>query len=198
MNDDTKRIIASSSVPRGVLIWLIAAPDNETVSFIDRITTFFSRIVMVLIILAVAVTFYEVVSRYVFQSPTLWANEMTLWAGSIIFLTAGVFAMQRRSHIRITAVYDLMPRRLQVACDFVSALVVVAYAAIMIYASFNIVLKTFLAWERFGTFWNPPIPATIKPLVLIATLLVALQAVNNFILDSRRKNTGAASTEDGP
>ena len=196
MNEETKRIIASSGVVRGVLIWLTAPPDNETVSYVDRISTFLSRLVMVLIIVAVTVTFYEVVSRYVFRSPTLWANELTLWAGSIIFLTAGVFAMQRRSHIRITAVYDLMPRKVQVACDFVSTLVVVAYAAIMIFASFNIVLKTFLAWERFGTFWNPPIPATIKPLVLIATLLVAVQAISNFILDRRRKAPRPSSRID--
>ncbi len=198
MNEETKRIIAASSVPRGVLIWLTAAPDNESVSFIDRITTPISRTVMALIVVAVAVTFFEVVSRYVFRSPTLWANELTLWTGSVIFLIAGVFAMQRRSHIRITAVYDLLPRRLQVACDFISTLVVAAYATMMIYASFNIALKTFLSWERFGTFWNPPIPATIKPLVLIATLLITIQAINNFILDLKRTSPDTSFDEFKP
>ena len=176
--------------------WLTARPPEKTVTWVDRFNTFVCKAAMMLTAVAVVITFYEVVLRYVFGKPTLWVNELTLWMGSVIFLMAGVYAMQRRSHIRITAVYDLMPPRLKLACDAFSTLVVAAYAAIMIAAGYEVAWKTLISWERFGTFWNPPIPATVKPLVLIATGLVAVQAINNLFADAKTVlHPGAA--EDG-
>ncbi len=64
--------------------------------------------------------FYEVISRYVFDKPTLWANELSLWIAAFVFLLAGQYAMQQRSHIRIYIIYDLMPRWAQKAFDCVS------------------------------------------------------------------------------
>ena len=193
MDEHTKKLIDSGSVAKGILRWLTAHSPHETVTFVDRINAFISRVAMFLTAVAVIVTFYEVTMRYVFFSPTLWVNELTLWMGSVIFLVAGVYAMQRRSHIRITAAYDLFPEPVKYVCDIVSALVVVAYATLMIGASFGTAWETLVSWERFGTFWNPPIPATVKPLVLIATFLVAVQAVNNLYVDTimhrKRKNT---------
>ena len=43
--------------------------------------------------------------------------------------------------------------------------------------------RAFLKWERFGTAWDPPIPAVLKPLILISMILITLQAINNLIVD---------------
>lgn len=186
MDKQSPRPDQTGSLLRRLAEWFVARPPEATVTWIDRFNTFVCRIAMLLTAVAVIITFYEVVMRYIFGKPTLWVNEMTLWMGSVIFLMAGVYAMQRRSHIRITAVYDIMPPRLKLACDALSTLVVVAYATAMIAAGFKVAWSTLISWERFGTFWNPPIPATVKPLVLIATALVAAQAVNNLLVDGRR------------
>ncbi len=196
MDEHTRKLLESGSLPKAFARWLVSHPPDETVTFVDRINAFVSRLAMLLTAVAVVITFYEVVMRYVFFSPTLWVNELTLWIGSVIFLVAGVYAMQRRAHIRITAAYDVMPPKLQVCCDVLSTLVVVGYAAAMIVAGIGVAWDTLIRWERFGTFWNPPIPATVKPLVLIVTALVAVQAVNNLLVDSipklRRKRSGGA------
>ncbi|MCY3880350.1 MAG: TRAP transporter small permease [Rhodobacteraceae bacterium] len=191
MSSDRDTARNPASYARRIIHWLLARPPEERVTWLDRFNSCICKAAMFLTAVAVIITFYEVVLRYIFGSPTLWVNEMTLWTGSIIFLMAGVYAMQRRSHIRITAVYDLMSPRVKLISDAVSTLVIVAYAAMMIVASYEIAWSTLMSWERFGTFWNPPIPATVKPLVLIATGLVALQAISNFFVDAR--NTLGAS-----
>ena len=68
---------------------------------------------------------YEVVLRYVFEAPTLWANELSLWIAGFIFLCAGLYAMQQRSHIRIFLLYDVCPRWLQRTFDCISTLLIV-------------------------------------------------------------------------
>ena len=87
--------------------------EHEPTGWMDRISLVISRICMAVIAFVVAVMFYEVVMRYVFEAPTLWANEMSLWMAAFVFLLSGLYAMQQRSHIRIYILYDMMPRTAQ-------------------------------------------------------------------------------------
>ena len=43
-------------------------------------------------------------------------------------------------------------------------------------------------FERFGTAWDPPIPATVKPAILIIITLVTIQAVSNLIADWNKED----------
>jgi TRAP-type C4-dicarboxylate transport system permease small subunit len=149
----------------------------------DRVSLFFGRVAMFLIALLVSVMFYEVVLRYVFENPTLWANELSLWVAGFIFLLAGLYGMQQRSHIRIYLLYDAMPRALQRLCDTVSAILIMVFALAMIYGSYNEAYAKFMRWETFGTAFDPPIPATLKPLVLLIIFMVAVQALFNLFAD---------------
>ena len=79
-----------------------------------------------------SIMFYEVVMRYVFEEPTLWVNEMSLWLAGMIYLFAGLYAMQQRSHIRIFILYDMVPRWLQRVFDVISTLFICCFAAAVV------------------------------------------------------------------
>jgi TRAP-type mannitol/chloroaromatic compound transport system permease small subunit len=151
---------------------------------VDRVAIFIGRTAMFLIIAMTCVMLYEVLLRYAIEAPTLWANELTLWIGGFVFLTSGLYAMQQRCHIRIFLLYDVLPRWMQRACDILSAALLVIFAFFMIYGSYKQVFITkFYKWEMFGTAFDPPIPATVQPAILIVITLVAMQAVVNVISD---------------
>ena len=149
----------------------------------DRIALFCGRVVMVLIVTLVSVMFYEVVARYVFAAPTLWANELSLWVAGFIFLLSGLYAQQQRTHIRIYLIYDMFPRGLQRVCDTISALLVVLFAFALVWGGWGEAAAKFLRWETFGTAFDPPIPATLKPMVLLIIVILAIQGVLNLIAD---------------
>ena len=87
----------------------VAAMEFQEYRAIDRIALFFGRVTMILILSMTSVMLYEVFLRYALERPTLWANELTLWIGGFVFLLAGFYGMQQRSHIRIFILYDLLP-----------------------------------------------------------------------------------------
>ena len=149
----------------------------------DLLSLVCSRLAMIGVITVVLVMFYEVVSRYVFEKPTLWANELSLWIAGFVFLLAGLYAMQQRSHIRIYVVYDLLPRWAQKAGDILSVLMIWAFAAAVVWGGYTESAQKLARMETFGTAWDPPIPATIKPAILIIGVLVAIQALSNLIAD---------------
>jgi TRAP-type C4-dicarboxylate transport system permease small subunit len=154
--------------------------------FFDLFSLVVSRIAMILVAFIVVVMFYEVVARYVFARPTLWANELSLWIAAFVFLMAGQYAMQQRSHIRIYVIYDMMPRWMQKASDVISLLLVVGFAFALVWGGYADAERRFLRMETFGTAWDPPIPGVVKPAILLLIVLVAVQAVSNLIADWRK------------
>ena len=163
---------------------------------IDRIAMFIGRVTMLLIAIVVCVMMYEVILRYVFERPTLWANEMSLWLAGFVFILAGFYAMQQRSHIRIYLLYDMFPRAVQRICDTVSTVLIVGFAFFLVYGGYGEAKAKMLRWETFGTAFDPPIPATLKPLVLIVVILVAIQSVLNLIADWNKEPEIHSAADD--
>ena len=151
---------------------------------IDRVALFFGRVTMMMIISMTSVMLYEVFLRYVVEAPTLWANELTLWIAGYVFLCSGLYAMQQRSHIRIFILYDIVPRWLQKIFDTLSVVLLSTFAFFLVFGSYKqVFIIKFYKWEMFGTAFDPPIPATVQPMILIIIVLIAIQSIINLIRD---------------
>ena len=151
---------------------------------IDQVALFIGRVTMIMIISMTLVMLYEVFLRYALERPTLWANELTLWIAGFVFLCSGLYAMQQRCHIRIFIIYDLVPRWLQRTFDTIWAFLIVVFAGFMVFGSYQqVFVVKFYRWEMFGTAFDPPIPATVQPAILIIVVLIAVQAIVNLISD---------------
>ena len=157
--------------------------EHEPEGFFDVFSLVWSRVTMIGIVFVVLVMFYEVLSRYIFENPTLWANELSLWLAGFIFLFAGLYAMQQRCHIRIYVIYDLLPRWVQKAADTLSVFLLWVFTVSLIWGGYNESRDKWNRWETFGTAWDPPLPATIKPAILVVITMVAIQALSNLIAD---------------
>ena len=164
---------------------------------IDRVALFLGRVTMLLIAAMTCVMLYEVFVRYVLAAGTKWANELTLWIGGFVFLCSGLYAMQQRCHIRIFILYDVVPRWMQRAFDVIWVTIFAVFAFFMVYGSYKQIFVTkFYKWEMFGTAFDPPIPATIQPMILIIIVLIALQAIVNLICDWNRDPEVHTGPED--
>lgn len=157
--------------------------EHERTGWVDAITWRFSRIAMIIPGVIVAIMTYEVVMRYLFVKPTLWVNELSLWLAGMVYIFAGIYAMQQRSHIRIFIIYDGAPRWLRHCFDVISTACLLAFVFCTVWGGFGEAYAKMMRWERFGTAWDPPIPATMKPLILTCLVIVAVQAVSNLIAD---------------
>ena len=157
--------------------------EHEITGWVDRLNWLFSRVSMWLVAAIIGIMAFEVVMRYAFERPTLWANEMSLWLAGMVYLFAGLYAMQQRSHIRIFVLYDMAPRWMRKLFDVISTLCVVLFAVAVVYGGYDEAKAKLLRWETFGTAFDPPIPATMKPLVLLTVIVLAAQAVSNLLYD---------------
>jgi TRAP-type mannitol/chloroaromatic compound transport system permease small subunit len=180
----------------GILTVQRAQMEYKAVGPLDRLSVFIGRVTMLLIVLLTCVMLYEVFVRYVLNAGTLWANELSLWLAGFVFLCAGLYAMQQRSHIRIFLIYDMFPRWLQHVCDVISTVLIVTFAFFLVYGGYGEAFAKFGRWETFGTAFDPPIPATIKPMVLFIVSMVAVQAVINLVTDWNEEPVVHSAADD--
>ncbi|MEM8591738.1 MAG: TRAP transporter small permease [Pseudomonadota bacterium] len=168
----------------GIRAVVIAPMEFERWRRWDKFAIFIGRATMIMIISMTSVMLYEVFMRYVVENPTKWANELTLWIAGFVFLCSGLYAMQQRCHIRITLLYDVVPRPIRKLFDVASTLLICLFAAGVVFGSYNqVFINKLYRWEMFGTAFDPPIPATIQPMILIILVLIALQSVANLVAD---------------
>ncbi len=91
------------------------------------------RLVAVLMPAMVLVLFVEVFSRYLFNSPTSWAQESAIFMFAAIGLIGGADVMRKKQHISVDILYGALSKRAQAALDVVTALVVFFFLGLLIY-----------------------------------------------------------------
>lgn len=172
--------------------------EHKCTGILDHFIWWLSRLTMWLPFFIMLIIFWEVVLRYVFVRPTLWVNETSLWVAGAVYMTAGLYSMQQRSHIRIFIIYDLAPLWLRRSCDILSTFCVCCFAFALVWGGFGEAYEKLITWERFGTKFNPPIPATMKPLILLTLVSLALQSISNLVYDWNVTQGEKSQTPDIP
>ena len=80
----------------------------RAVGFFDSISLWSGRIVGWLIIPMVMSLVWEVVARYCFNAPTVWAYDMTYMLYGAFFMLGSAYTLMRGGHIRTDSLYGAM------------------------------------------------------------------------------------------
>jgi TRAP-type C4-dicarboxylate transport system permease small subunit len=93
----------------------------------------------VLILVGVALNFANVVGRYVFFKPIIWAEEILVFIMIWCVMLGAALVTQDNQHLRMDAVYHLAPPRLRRALNLLSTLAFLGAAAFLLVQSLRVV-----------------------------------------------------------
>lgn len=88
---------------------------------VSRVNAVAGELVAYWSIIAVFAYYYEVIARYVFNSPTNWAHEGMFLMFGMQYLIAGGFCLRENAHVRVDVIYSQLPRRTQAIMDLVTS-----------------------------------------------------------------------------
>jgi TRAP-type mannitol/chloroaromatic compound transport system permease small subunit len=80
--------------------------------------------------------------------------------------------------------------------DVLSTFFICVFSAAIVFGGSKEAWDKLMRWETFGTAWDPPIPAVMKPLILLCVTLIAVQSVANLIADWKHGKETHDLTED--
>jgi TRAP-type mannitol/chloroaromatic compound transport system permease small subunit len=140
------------------------------------------------LVLAVA---YEVISRYVFNAPTIWSFDVTYMLYGTIFMLGCAYALHKGAHIRTDFFYENWSDRTRGMVDSISYIVFFFPSIIMLLAA-----SGSEAWYAFTinetseqTPWRP-ILWPFKAVVPLTCVLLLLQGVSELIKSFYAARTG--------
>lgn len=121
------------------------------------LVTCLARLAALLFVLAGAMLTYEVIARYFFTAPTIWAAELSqlclIW-GTLIAMP---WCLRERRHIQITAVTALLSPSIQRLASASAMVVVTLFSAIVLWKGFDIFYDSFARGRTTGSLLDLPI-----------------------------------------
>jgi TRAP-type mannitol/chloroaromatic compound transport system permease small subunit len=130
---------------------------RSAIALIERVTCAFGRVGAILVLLLILAMSYEVVMRYLFHAPTMWAYEVAAMLMGTSFLVTIAYAMVTRSHVRVDFLYARVGTHGRTLVDLVGyAGFLLPLALWMTWGLWSYLAQAYASSETTGqSAWNP-------------------------------------------
>ena len=161
--------------------------EGEIANRLDAAVEWVGKSFSWLVFISMLISVGEVISRYVFDSPTSWVHETTVFLIAVMFSVGGPVALARNKHIRVRVLYDTVGPRFRAWLDVLNEIIALGFCGGMSYAAYTLFWRSSHSplgeWtvERSGTSWNPPVPTLTKGVILVALLVMTVQTILHLI-----------------
>lgn len=149
---------------------------------VDKLSGWAGHFVAYWSVLAVFVYYYEVVARYVFNSPTNWAHESMFLMFGMQYLICGAFALREDAHVRVDVIYELFSEKTKAWMDIFTSIFFFVFTIALLVTGIIFALDSISVWEVSFTEWAIqywPVKVTIA----VGAFLIALQGVAKLTKD---------------
>ena len=158
------------------------APGNVFTRILDWITENSGLFVSLWTVNAVCVYFYEVVARYIFDAPTIWAHQASYLMFGMQYLLAGGFALLHGDHVRVDVVYIKLPRRAQIGMDIFTSTFFFIFAVALAGTCWRFFNDSFSMREVTEETWQVQF-YPVKGMMVLGAILLALAGVSKLLKD---------------
>jgi TRAP-type mannitol/chloroaromatic compound transport system permease small subunit len=147
---------------------------------IDFIVDRVGRVVSFIVWIGAFILFIEVVARYVFNAPTVWAHGYTQRSFGVYFIMVGAYTLLHGGHVRVDLLLNRFSFRKRKVLDIVNLLMLLIWSYAL----------TIEGWKFFYTSWamrevdemvlaHPVYP--VKFFLFVGGFLIGLQGVSMLI-----------------
>ena len=165
---------------------------------LDRVTDLLAQLAAWMFFATAAMISYEVAARYIFNAPTIWAEEL-----SRVFLVWGTFLamaalLRRRSHIRITLITGHLSAGAQRLCEIFAMAMVALLSGVAGWYGGTIAYDSFERGRTTATMLDLP-QWTLEVTVPLGFGLLFAQALAETLrLLAGETPPGSEDSEDAP
>ena len=158
---------------------------------LDRASLWSGALVAWLIVPMVLSLVYEVVARYAFNAPTVWAYDMTYMLYGAFFMLGAAYTLRRGGHIRTDSFYGEWSPRRQGMVDAAGYLIFFFPPLLVLFwLGLDFFSRAFERGERVVSSPWMPVVYPLKGMIPLACALLLLQGVSEFVRSLHAARTG--------
>lgn len=135
---------------------------------------------------------YEVFVRYVFNAPTIWVQETSIYLYMWTMLAAGSYTLQKRKHVHVDLLVERLPARPRAVLEAITDLFGTLFCAVVSMQAYQMIEAT----VRFGKVSATPLRVPLwipQSALLMGFVLLTFQFAFHFL--DRVATLGARGTE---
>jgi TRAP-type mannitol/chloroaromatic compound transport system permease small subunit len=153
-----------------------------TIRGIDRFSDITGRLIALSMLVLVGIITYEVVSRYLFNAPTVWVYEASSMVNGSAFMLGCAYALYKGAHVRTDIFWERFSERRKGTIDLVSYLVLFFPTMITLFAiSVDDAWYSYTVGERSQeSIWRA-IVWPFRSMIPLAALLFMIQGVSESL-----------------
>ena len=155
-------------------------------NYYDKIVKYSGYLASALFIAIGFIVSYEVIMRYLFNSPTIWVNEVSRFLQIWATYLALTYSFHKQDFIRITVIYDRLNETGKKILDFISFIFIIIFSSFVVYYGWLIAYDSLKVGRTSSTILDVPsfltelaIPLCFAFLV-IRVILESIRYIRNF------------------
>jgi TRAP-type mannitol/chloroaromatic compound transport system permease small subunit len=162
-------------------IWFKGGAEMRTiVKIIDAINEWVGRLISLLMIPLVVIAAYEVVMRYVFKKPTIWAWDLNIQIFAAIVMLGGGYTLLTDGHVKVDVITAKCSEKTKYILDLLAPIFILISAGVLIVYGWDLAWMSFGIRETVASVWAPPY-YYMKAFVPVGALLLFLQGLSETI-----------------
>jgi TRAP-type mannitol/chloroaromatic compound transport system permease small subunit len=154
---------------------------KQFVRAVDAVNLWVGKVTAWFLVPLTLVVFYEVCMRRLFNMPTTWAFEMTVYLYGFHYMMAmGVTALFDK-HVRIDIITLQLPPKAQLVLRLITFWIIfLPFVGAMLYAATHYAATSWAQWEHSWSAWKPPL-YPYKTVMPVSLFLLLIQGFANFV-----------------
>ena len=158
---------------------------TKFIKFIDRINELVGKTVSYLVVPLTMIVVFEVIMRYAFDAPTLWAWDVNMYLGGLMTVLGAGYAHLYKSHVSVEFLMEKWSPPKKVLLELILSPLIILPLAILGWYGFEAAWQSVKINEHYSSLWEPPI-YPLRMAIPIGAVLFLLQAISRFIGDILR------------
>jgi TRAP-type mannitol/chloroaromatic compound transport system permease small subunit len=133
-------------------------------------------------VISVFVYYYEVMARFLYNSPTNWVHESMFLMYGMQYMISGAYAYREDQHVRVDVLYSKLSPRGKAIADIVSSVFFFIFTLTLLWTGGRFALDAVNNAETSFTEWGVQY-WPVKLAIPVGAALIVLQGVSKLIKD---------------
>ena len=151
-------------------------------SKIDLINEWVGKTVAYAILPLTLIASLEVVLRYVFDRPTIWAWDVNIQLGALLAIMGAGYTLRHGGHVIVDVAVTRFSLRQRALIDLITTWLFFFACVILVWKSGVEGWDSLMTKEAYSSIWAPPI-YPLKMIIPVGAFLLLLQGIAKFARD---------------
>lgn len=155
---------------------------NAVLKAIDGINDWVGKVLSFGVLFMFGLILIEVIRRYLFNSPTVWANELTQMSFGVYVVLSGGYVLRWGGHANVDIFYIKLSAKRKAIID------IITFPLFLMFCGMILLYGGSLAWESLSRLehslsaWHPPL-YPVKLMIPTGAFLLLLQGIVKLVRD---------------